>query len=391
MAIAPGEVLSDMVDRTPADRDRVVDAARAASIAVVVVWHWSLSITHRAADGSLVNPNPIAEVPLGWLATWVLQVMPLFFVVGGFANLAGWRSTVADGGGATAFWAARARRLLGPVAVGVAVWIVADVAARTWVEGWRGILTEAELVVMPLWFIGAYLWVVALVPLTARLHERWALATTGGLAVAIVAVDVARFALDVGAAAWLNTALVWVLIHQLGYWYGSETLRRRGVSAAAGLVGAGVAILTVATSTATYPRSMVATTETDISHMYPTTAVIAALALVHLGLLLLVRGPANRLLERRRPWMVVVAINAVIMTIFVWHMTALYLFVLAVEAGGVTLGADATVAWWAARPLWIIGPGAILAVLVAVFGGIELGRRAMVSPGAGRTSRQSPD
>ena len=31
-------------------------------------------------------PNPLDEIPLGWAATWVLQVMPMFFIVGGFAN-----------------------------------------------------------------------------------------------------------------------------------------------------------------------------------------------------------------------------------------------------------------------------------------------------------------
>jgi hypothetical protein len=29
-------------------------------------------------------PNPIHVVPGGWLATWLLQVMPVFFLVGGY-------------------------------------------------------------------------------------------------------------------------------------------------------------------------------------------------------------------------------------------------------------------------------------------------------------------
>ena len=62
---------------------------RAVSIAVVVIWHWTGSITHRR-DGEIVMPNPIDQVPLLWLATWVGQVMPVFFLVGGLANLAAW-------------------------------------------------------------------------------------------------------------------------------------------------------------------------------------------------------------------------------------------------------------------------------------------------------------
>lgn len=77
-----------MVDATPADRDRVVDLVRGLSIGVVVLWHWTFSVT-RWSDGSLSMPNPIGEASGLWLITWIFQVMPLFFVVGGFSNLAG--------------------------------------------------------------------------------------------------------------------------------------------------------------------------------------------------------------------------------------------------------------------------------------------------------------
>lgn len=78
--------LDALVDATPASRDRVVDFLRAASICVVVLWHWSLSITHWDGDYALVMPNPIGYVPGKWMATWVLQVMPVFFFVGGYAT-----------------------------------------------------------------------------------------------------------------------------------------------------------------------------------------------------------------------------------------------------------------------------------------------------------------
>jgi hypothetical protein len=89
--------LDALVDATPATRDRVVDFLRAASICVVVLWHWSLSITHWNADYALVMPNPIGYVPGKWALTWVLQVMPVFFFVGGYANLAGCEAVTRDG------------------------------------------------------------------------------------------------------------------------------------------------------------------------------------------------------------------------------------------------------------------------------------------------------
>lgn len=88
VSVAPLTV-DGMVDATPATRDRYVDLLRAVSIAVVVLWHWVFSVTHVNHRGALTMPNPIGQVHLLWLATWVLQIMPVFFFVGGFANLAG--------------------------------------------------------------------------------------------------------------------------------------------------------------------------------------------------------------------------------------------------------------------------------------------------------------
>lgn len=100
-----------------------------------------------------------------------------------------------------------------------------------------------------------------------------------------------------------------------------------------------------------YPRSLVATPETGICHLSPPTMVIAVAPLLQLGVVLLLRPWLERRLRRRRVWTTVVGIKTVIMTIFVWHMTALLLSLLAFEAAGCTLGADATTSWWLTRPL----------------------------------------
>src|SRR5262245_15211985 len=90
--------ISDLADHTPATRDRYVDFLRALSIVVVVLWHWVFSITQWNEDGSLGMPNPIGDVPGLWLATWILQIMPVFFFVGGYANLASLTAYEAKGG-----------------------------------------------------------------------------------------------------------------------------------------------------------------------------------------------------------------------------------------------------------------------------------------------------
>jgi hypothetical protein len=71
-------------------------------------------------------------------------------------------------------------------------------------------------------------------------------------------------------------------------------------------------------------------------------------------------------------WRTVVAANGVAMTVFCWHMTALVAFLLAYEAVGFTLATEPTAGWWLSRPLWVVGPGVVLAGLMAAFARFEL-------------------
>ncbi|MGH4012875.1 MAG: acyltransferase family protein [Pseudonocardiaceae bacterium] len=363
--------LRDVADATPPGRDRVVDATRAAAILVVIAWHWAGSMTHRDASGTLVMPNPIAEVPGGWLATWVLQVMPAFFVVGGFANLTSWNSVLrsGSGSGSAEFLRRRMARLLLPVAVWVAVWITGEVIAAVVLPGHRWVWEWFPGVLAPLWFVAAYIAVTAAVPLTARLHRRfgqWAVLAIGA---GIATLDVLTRGLGVPWAGWVSAGLVWLFAHQLGYlWCTNATTwstgRRAGI-AAAGL--SGLVLLT----TLGYPRSMVALPGDTESNMFPPNATIAALAVFQLGLILLAAPLAARLLHRRGVWRAVVAVNATALTLFVWHMSAYAGFLWIFEGLGGRLGDEPTLQWWLQRPWWLLGPGLVLAALVALFGRAE--------------------
>ncbi|GAA4884198.1 acyltransferase family protein [Actinomycetospora straminea] len=343
-----------LADATPPARDRLVDAVRAAAIVVVILWHCVGSLTHRGADGVVVMPNPVDAVPMGWAATWVLQVMPAFFVVGGFADLAGWD---AAGHRAGVFLRRRARRLLVPVAVWVGAWIVVEgvataAGASTPLVAWfPGVLT-------PLWFLGVYALVTALVPVTAGWHRRAPAPTLGALVLAVAVAEALRVA-ALPVAGWLSSALVWVLVHQLGYLWRDRARVASGVALA--VAGAGLGLLVVLTGVLGYPRTMVG------ANLWPTTPAVAALAVLQLGLVALVAPAADRLLRRRRPWRWVVAVNATAMTLFVWHMTAFAAVFLVVERLGAAPGGVPDAAWVLARPFWLVAPAVVLAVLVAAF------------------------
>jgi len=255
------------------------------------------------------------------------------------------------------------------VGVYVACWTVFDLAWQA--GGGRSVLDWGMVVFVPLWFLGVYVGIVALAPFTARLHARRPVATLVALAAGIGLADVGRLGFGVDEVGLLGSALVWVFCHQLGYvWRDWRSSRSATPVWLAGLGG-----LAALTTFGPYSRSMVAVRGEGVSNMSPTTACIAALGVIQLGVVLAVAPRLRAWLQRRNVWKAVVSANAVAMTVFCWHMTALVGFLFLYQAAGFTLGREATAAWWLTRPLWIVGPGLLLAGLMAVFARVELPRR----------------
>ncbi|MFF8838363.1 acyltransferase [Streptomyces sp. NPDC015130] len=344
----------DLAAATPASRDRYIDLLRVASLAVVVLGHWLMAAV--GADGQV--GNLLAVVPELQLVTWVFQVMPVFFFVGGFSHALAHRSRPAY----ASFLRARLQRLLRPTMVFVGVWGAAALVLQ--LAGADGGLAGValRLVTQPLWFIGIYLAMVAFTPPLLRLHERWGWGAFAALAGGAVAVDVLRFAADVPFVEFLNFAFVWLAVHQLGFLRADGMIRRPALLAGAGLVGAGVLV-----ALGPYPLSMVGMPGEKISNMAPPTLALLCHGLWLVGAAELLRGPGARLVARAGVWRTVVAANGIAMTAFLWHLTAMLGVYGALLGSGVGLPAPASGAWWAQVPLRIAAAAAVTALLVAVF------------------------
>jgi peptidoglycan/LPS O-acetylase OafA/YrhL len=374
-----GGRLRALADATPPGRDRYVDFLRVVSIVTVVLGHWTIAAVGRSAGG-LTAGNVLATTPWLWLATWVLQVMPVFFFVGGFSNMVSWQALERRGGGYVGYLSARMARLLKPVLAFVAVWL-----ALPPLLGWLGVPGgQVELIgkVMgqPLWFLGVYLVAVALAPAMVRLHRRFRLWVPAALAAAAAAVDALRLAAGLQELGYLNLLLVWVLVQQAGFFYADGTLTRLSRRALAGLGAAGLAGLVVLTGTGLYPPSMVGLPGEE-SNMSPPTVCIVALTVWQVALVMLARGPVSAWLARRRPWTAVIAVGSMAMTLYLWHLTAMvavYGLVLAVDG---PLPAPGTGWWWATRPLWLALLAAVLVPLALVLSRFERpGRPARPTP-----------
>ena len=365
------KALLDLADRTPASRERYVDFLRALSIIVVVFGHWLAAVVVWR-DGSIGGHNALEVVDGMWALTWILQVMPLFFFVGGFANLKTWRAMRTKGADYTEYLQARVVRLMKPTAIFIAFWMVLTfVLEKIDALPADGLRAATQLMGGPLWFLGVYLVVVTVAPVMVVLHERFRVAAVVGLGVAAAAIDVARIAFEVPGIGLLNFAVVWLFVHQLGFFYADGTFTRKGRGFFAALTAAGFSGLVLLTNIGVYSRSMVGVSDGAVSNNAPPSACICFLAMAMIGAAMLVRPAASRMLERRRVWAITIGVNTVIMTAYLWHLSAMVLAVLVIYPLGWPQPEAGTLAWWTLRPLWLGILTVFLIPLVAAFGRFE--------------------
>lgn len=368
---------------TPASRDRYVDLLRAAAIVVVVVGHWTVSaVTVR--DGDLGWVNLLQAASWTHPLTWLFQVMPLVFLVGGYANAASWGAHHTRGGAAAAWVRGRALRLLRPTAPFLLALVGGYAVASAVGADPRITRAAVWLAAISLWFLVVYLAVVGLGPALLVGYARWGLATVVFPALVVAAGDVLRLATGSvvpGAAGYL---LAWVAVHQLGVAWRHGRLTR-SPRAAWVLAGGGLAALVLLTGPGPYGVTMVgAAPAPDLDNTAPPTLAVLALAATHTGVALLVRAPADRWLARPRAWAAVVRVNAVALSLYLWHMVpVVVLGTTLVASGAFPQRPVGSGAWFALRVPWLVLLAALLVALVAVVGRFE-------RPGARRPPREGP-
>ncbi|GAB3172934.1 acyltransferase family protein [Myceligenerans halotolerans] len=363
--------IQELAARTPSSRRRDLDLLRAAAIGAVVLGHWLILTVQRTSDGRLTGFTALPELQWAHALTWLFQVMPVFFLVGGAANAISWTRRRDRGGTATRWLLDRSARLFPPVTA--LLLVVAGGAAVARLAGVTpGFVEQAvALVVLPLWFLVVYLGVTALTPLTHRLHERHGLAVPVALVAGVAAGDALRLTTGNELAAAGSFAFGWLAIHQVGYAWHDGTLRL-GTRRASALVIGGLGTLVLLTGPGPYPVSMVTVPGDAIQNSSPPTLALLTLAATQLGLAALVAPRAQRRLQRPRPWAAVVGVNTVVLTVYLWHLVAALAAAVALDLLGLLPPSDAgTAAWWLGRVPWLAALAAVLTVLVVLFGPVE--------------------
>jgi peptidoglycan/LPS O-acetylase OafA/YrhL len=354
---------------TPLDRDRYADLLRVVSIGLVVLGHWIAAVV-LVRDGELVTGRLHALLPWAQWGTWVFQVMPVFFVVGGFVNARSWSRATNDGNSWSAWTRRRYQRLLVPLFPIVAFWMMLIPILLAGGLPRDSVQLASQAAFAPIWFLGVYLLVIALVPFTWALHRRFAWKTVIAFIVAAIAVDTLVRA-GIPAAGEANLFFIWAGIHQVGYFWHDGRLPDRARLGVAWAI-AGIATLLALVTIGGYPVNMVAAGDHARSNVNPPSAALFPLALAQLGIVIAARRSVGRWLTRPRVWAVVVTTGSITLTVYLWHMTALILVAALTYMTGLwPYTSEINASWWKLRPVWLSLCALILAILVFVFGRYE--------------------
>jgi len=298
-------------------------------------------------SGALLVTRPLEEQPWFAYATWAGQIMPLFFVVGGFASLTAWRSLSRRGGGAAQYVRNRVLRLAQPAFPLFVFYVVVIGGAR--LIGIDPQLLDVVIVGagLPLWFLAAYTLCQAFVPTMAGWHARAPKATLGVLLAGAILVDTLRYATGISEIGLVNLFFVWLLIQQIGFWYADGWFSARSPWQL-------VAIALVSYATL-FPLTMIGPYSDDmLTNLNPPTLPLVALALAQACVLRLLRPALAALMSTHAARAVVFVVGTRLMTIYLWHLP------LIIALSGVALlipGASpppGSEAWWLTRPVFFV-------------------------------------
>lgn len=347
-----------MADTTPT-RELSADLYRVIAVMFVVIGHWLVSaVTYH--DGRFGNDYPLEVMPWTRWLTLVFQVVPVFFLVGGYASAASWSHWPEAGGLRWSDWARhRLGVILGPTAVYAAVALVVIAVLELVDVGRSPLAFGGWAVAMHLWFVPVYVVVVVLTPVAMAAHRRWGLLVPAVLALAVVAVDVAARVTDVAGIGAANYVLCWGAVYQLGIcWRGGQLCGWRPVV----LAVASAVVLTVLLGLQWYPISMVGAPGANAQNNFPPNAALLAFSAAQGAILVAVAPAVTRRLARSRLRRPLAAANRNVMALYLWQMVPVVVVALvAYPAGLLPQPAPGTGSWWWFRLVWL----AILSVVTA--------------------------
>lgn len=306
---------ADIEASTPASRDRAIDVIRIVSLVGVVAGH-AVMATSIIADDVFKWNNLLTTSVVFQALTWVFQIMPLFFFAGVAASVGSYEPNTSWGG----WLLKRCTRLYRPVFYYLGFWAVAlvvlhDVLPVHVYEPIAGISIQL------LWFLGAYVMVLAAMPLLARITTGARLLGAVAAVYAVVAmVDAIRVSDAASSTVGYANMLAWLIPGMFGVAY-----RRRLLTPRAAL-RIGVAMFAVNLSLlwlGPYELSLVGIESQHLKNMTPPSLLLAGHAIMLCAFAIAAAPGIGRWAMRPGVWRLAVIGNTGAMTLYLWHMPVL--------------------------------------------------------------------
>jgi fucose 4-O-acetylase-like acetyltransferase len=361
-------------------RDLTLDLARVFCVLLVVAIHLMMVGVGFDENGELValapDDSPLGSQPWFPAATWIGQIMPLFFVVGGFAAITAWRSLLRRDGTAADYVRNRVLRLAQPALPLYIFYLVVIAGAQLLGVDPAIAGLAVEGAASPLWFLAAYTLCQALVPFMVGWHSRAPRGTLLVLLAGAVAVDVLRFSVGIQEIGLANLVFVWLLVQQIGFWYADGWFAARQWWQLVVIAGLAYASLVPLTTWGPYSADM-------LDNLNPPTLPLVALAMAQACVLRLLRPALARLMATKAARAVVFVVGARLMTIYLWHLPVILILTgIALLIPGLT-PVPGSAEWWLSRPVLYVAVLAAVLALSLLVGRWEAPREVTATPPGG--------
>jgi len=318
---SPAEVAA----QTPPHRDRAIDVIRIGALVGVVVGH-TVMATSMIRDDVFLWGNLLTTSPALQALTWIFQIMPLFFFAGAAASVTSWQPGTAWG----AWLMQRCRRLFRPVFSYLLFWAV-TLTVLVQVLPVHVYEPIAGISVQLLWFLGAYVLMLAAMPALDRITSTGQLgAAVAAVYVLVMVIDAVRLHHPGLAALGFANMTAWLIPGMFGVAYRRGLLEGR---AALRLAAAMLAVNLVLVL-GPYELSLVGIEGQQLPNMAPPSLLMAGHAIMLCALAIAAAPALNRWAQRPRVWWCTAIGNSGAMTLYLWHMPALLLMHLGFDLVG---------------------------------------------------------
>lgn len=311
--------VSELVAGAKSDRNRAVDFYKATAMVAVAFGHWVAIAVFKDADGGLVASNALEfDYSLAW-ATWALQVMPLFFLAGGFSSAVSLDSHNRNNGTPQDWVANRLRRMMLPTMILAYFWIAIVAAGSAFGKGELMILGAAAGAI-PLWFLANYTIDTAIAPVTLPLFRRNPLGFFLAIGGAFTFFEAAGI-IGIPYIHGVNWVIGWLIFQILGFaWRDGLLPSRRLLTLIAPMLWA---LTYIVVKLGPWRASMVNDGDASFNPTHPPSIALMLFGFAYCATAVWLAPSINTWLSRSAAAFKVVAmLGGVGMSVYLWHFTA---------------------------------------------------------------------